>query len=126
MTDRVHVPFDDAWCVQTEPCVTQAVRVGGFRATCDLDSHGRPLHAGELWSQVEAVTQRLCRRLEQAGAPLASVRRLEAFYVGPTNERALRAALVDAIGGEPDVLLVPLPYFYLPGHADRARRDLRH
>src|SRR5262249_1915922 len=45
----------------------------------------------------------------------ASVRRLEAFYVGPANERELRAAIVDAVGSEPDVLLVPLPYFYYPG-----------
>ena len=100
------------------PRVSQAVRVGGFSATCDqcdLDSHGRPLHAGELWPQVEAVTRHLRRRLEHAGAPLASVRRLEAFYVGLANERALRAALVEAVGGEPDVLLVPLPYFYYPG-----------
>jgi len=93
------------------PRVSQAVRVGGFSATCDqcdLDSHGRPLHAGELWPQVEAVTRHLRRRLEHAGAPLASVRRLEAFYVGLANERALRAALVEAVGGEPDVLLVPI------------------
>ncbi len=124
MTDRVHVPFDDVWRMQTEPRVSQAVRVGGFAVTCgqcDLDSHGQPLHAGELWPQVEAVTRHLRRRLEQVGAPAASVRRLEAFYVGPANERELRAALVGSVGGEPDVLLVPLPYFYYPGL--RVERD---
>jgi len=118
MTDRVHVPFDDEWRMQMEPRVSQAVRVRGFSATCgqcDLDSQGRPLHAGQLWPQVEAVTRHLRRRLEQIGAPMESVRRLETFYVGPANERELRAALLDAVGGEPDILLVPLSHLYYPG-----------
>jgi len=118
MTNRVHVPFDERWRMQTEPRVSQAVRIGGFSAICgqcDLDSRGRPLHAGELWPQVEAVTRHLFRRLQQAGAPAASVRRLEAFYVGPANEHELRAALVDAVGSQADVLLVPLSDFYYPG-----------
>ena len=118
MAQRVYVPFDDAWAMQVEPRVSQAVRVGGFGATCgqcDLDARGRPLHAGELWPQVEAVARHLRRRLEQAGASPRQVRRLEAFYVGPVDEGELAAALCEAVGGEPDVLLVPIPYFYYPG-----------
>jgi enamine deaminase RidA (YjgF/YER057c/UK114 family) len=118
VAQRVYVPFDDAWAMQVEPRVSQAVRVGGFGATCgqcDLDARGRPLHAGELWPQVEAVARHLRRRLEQAGASPRQVRRLEAFYVGPVDEDELAAALCEAVGGEPDVLLVPIPYFYYPG-----------
>ena len=43
------------------------------------------------------------------------MRRLEAFYVGPADEDELAAALRGSVGGEPDVLLVPIPYFYYPG-----------
>ncbi len=104
--------------MQVEARVSQAVRVGGFGATCgqcDLDERGRPLHAGELWPQVEAVGRHLRRRLEQAGASVEQVRRLEAFYVGPVDEDKLAAAIRGAVGGKPDVLLVPIPYFYYPG-----------
>ena len=94
------------------------MRVGGFGATCgqcDLDAAGRPLHAGELWPQVETVTAHLLRRLEQVGARPDEVRRLEAFYVGPADEPRLRGVLRDATNPDVDVLLVPLPYFYYPG-----------
>ena len=118
MARRIAVPFDDAWAMQIDPRVSQAVRVGGFGATCgqcDLDGRGTPLHADDLWQQVEAVCRHLRRRLEQAAVRPQHVRRLEAFYVGPVEEHELAEALRDEVGGDPDVLLVPLPYFYYPG-----------
>jgi enamine deaminase RidA (YjgF/YER057c/UK114 family) len=118
VTERVYVPFDDAWAMQIEPRVSQAVRVGGFGATCgqcDLDGSGEPRHADELWPQVEAVCRHLRRRLDQVGARVDDIRRLEAFYVGPVDERELSVALREGVGGRPDVLLVPIPYFYYPG-----------
>ena len=104
--------------MQVTPRVSQAVRVDGFGATCgqcDLDGEGRPQHEGELWPQLEAVGRHLRRRLEQAGSSAAHVRRLDAFYVPPADEHELAAALRELLGGDPDVLLVPIPHFYYPG-----------
>jgi enamine deaminase RidA (YjgF/YER057c/UK114 family) len=118
VTDRLHVPFDDAWSMQIQPRVSQAVRIGGFGAICgqcDLDGSGEPRHADELWPQVEAVCGHLHRRLDQVDARADDVRRLEAFYVGPVDERELADALRAGVGGDPDVLLIPLPCFYYPG-----------
>jgi enamine deaminase RidA (YjgF/YER057c/UK114 family) len=118
MRHRIHVPFDDAWGMQIVPRVSQAVRVGGFGATCgqcDLDRDGQPLHSGELWPQVEAVCSLLRRRLEQVGVGPEAVRRLEAFYVGPADEHELASGLRAAVGCDADVLLIPIPYFYYPG-----------
>ena len=118
MTDRVHVPFDEAWRMQTEAArqpsgprwrLQRHLRPMRPRLARSTLARRRAMAAGRGGDAAPAPPARA------AGAPLASVRRLEAFYVGLANERALRAALVEAVGGEPDVLLVPLPYFYYPG-----------